>query len=93
MNKKVNTLIFILAGTVFNVLIAIGSFILLSLLYMRFLMMIIPEQSRSWGFTFIFLASLAISFLVYRLALKFLLTKFKAEDYFDPLFIKRNLNK
>ncbi|MDR1868678.1 MAG: leader peptide processing enzyme [Treponema sp.] len=93
MNKKVNTLLFILGATVFNILVAILGFVLLTLLYVKFIMLLIPESDRSWGFTLIFLFSIVISFFVYRFALKYLLTKIEVEKYFDPLFVKRNIRK
>ena len=93
MNRKLNTLLFVLGATLFNVLVAILSFIILTLLYINFLMIALPENARSWGFTIIFLVSLAISFVVYRFALKKLLEKIDVEKYFDPLFIQKNMKK
>ena len=93
MNKKLNTIFFILGATFFNVLVAIISFVLFTIVYVRFIMNLIPEQNRSWGFTLIFLLSIAVSFLVYRYLLKYLLTKVNVEKYFDPLFIRRNSRK
>jgi hypothetical protein len=93
MNKKVNTIIFILCATLFNILVALISFMVLTLVYVRFFMMIIPEANRSWGFTFIFLSAIAISFLAYRALLKFLLNKVDVEKYFDPLFVRKNIKK
>jgi phosphoglycerol transferase MdoB-like AlkP superfamily enzyme len=93
MNKKVNTLLFILCATLFNVITAVISFILFALFYARFIFAKIPEQSRSWGFILIFLASLAVSFMVYRFVLRYLLEKVKIEDYFDPLFVSKYRKK
>ncbi|MCL2244662.1 MAG: leader peptide processing enzyme [Treponema sp.] len=93
MNKKVNTLFFILGATAFNILIAVISFLLLTILYARFLMDRIPESGRSWGFALIFISSIAISFMVYRAVLKFLLTKIDIEKYFDPIFTRKNIKK
>jgi len=93
MNKKVNTLLFILGATVFNILIALVCFVLLTLLYINILMEKIPETGRSWGFALIFISAITISFLVYRAALKFLLKKITLEKYFDPIFAKKNLNR
>jgi len=90
MNKKVNTVLFILCATLFNILIALISFIVLTLLYIRFLMMQMPEASRSWAFTSIFLVSIGISFLVYRVILKHLINKIEIEKYFDPLFVSKH---
>jgi hypothetical protein len=93
MNKKLNTVIFILAATFFNVLIAVISFFLLFLVYVKFIANLIPEQNQSWGFILIFLFSIAVSFLVYRYLLKYLLTKVDVEKYFDPIFVRRNIKK
>jgi len=93
MNKKVNTLLFILGATLFNIIVALLSFVALFLLYVQLIMNLIPEANRSWGFTLIFLLSIAISFVVYRFVLKYLLTKVQIEKYFDPLFVRRNINK
>ena len=93
MNKKLNTLLFILCATLFNILIAILSFFLLLLFYARFIMTLLPEGGRSWGFTLIFLLSIAISFFVYRIVLKYLLSKVEVEKYFDPLFVRKYKKK
>jgi len=93
MNKKLNTVFFILGATLFNVIVAIVSFILFTLVYVRLIMNLIPEQGRSWGFTLIFLASIAVSFIVYRYLLRYLLTKVDVERYFDPIFVRRNIRK
>ena len=93
MNKKVNTLLFILGATIFNILVAVLGFILLTLLYIRFVMMLIPEANRSWAFSLIFLASIINSFFVYRYLLKYLLTKVDVEKYFDPLFVRKYKKK
>jgi len=90
MNKKVNTLLFILCATLFNIFIALVSFIIFTLLYIRFLMMRMPEASRSWAFTSIFLVAIGISFLVYRVVLKHLINKIEIEKYFDPLFVRKH---
>jgi hypothetical protein len=88
MNKKLNTILFLLGATLFNVLIAVLSFVLLTLLFVNIIMPVIPEQYHVWGFTFIFVASLVISFLAYRYALKYLLKRINIEKYFDPIFGK-----
>jgi len=93
MNKKLNTVLFILGATVFNVIVAVISFILLAIVYARYIFPIISPTGQSWGFTLIFIASIAVSIFVYRIVIKALLEKFDIEKYFDPLFVKRNLKK
>ena len=89
MNKKANTIFFILGATLFNVIVAIVSFILLLLLYSRFF----TGQGQEWVLLFIFIASLAISFIAYRYALKYLMNKIDVDKYFDPLFVRRNIKR
>ncbi|MCL2211299.1 MAG: leader peptide processing enzyme [Treponema sp.] len=93
MNKKVNTLLFILAATLFNIIIAVASFILLLLFYAKFINPIVPDGGLSWAFPLIFIASIAISIFVYRAVLKYFLTKVDMEKLFDPIFVKKNLRK
>jgi hypothetical protein len=90
MNKKANTLLFILGATFFNVIVTIAAFSALALLYAYLLLPHLPEDGRTWGFPLIFIASIAISFAAYRLALKLLVKKVELEKYFDPLFGGQN---
>jgi hypothetical protein len=89
MNKKVNTLLFVLGATLFNILVTVICFAALIVLYAKTIMTVIPENGRSWGFPLIFITSIVISFFVYRLVLKLLLKKVEVEKYFDPIFKRR----
>jgi hypothetical protein len=91
MNKKVNTILFILGATVFNILITVLSFLLLLIGYDKFLRRLLPEGTQqTWAFPLIFIAALAIAFIVYRYAIRFLMNKVDMEKYFDPLFVSRS---
>jgi len=93
MNKKVNTILFILGATVFNVIVAAVSFIILLIIYAKFIFPIMPESGYNWSFSLIFLASIAVSIFVYRIVLKHLIKKIDVEQYFDPLFVKKTFKK
>jgi len=93
MNKKLNTVFFILGATLFNVLTAVVCFLLFSFIYIKFIYSSAPEQSSSWAFSFIFLAAIVVSFIVYRYLLKYLMTKVDVEKYFDPLFVRKKFKK
>ena len=92
MSKKTNTLLFILGGTVFNILITILSFILLWVLCSIFLFPRLGSDSPVWGgmMAGIFVASIIVSFVVYRLVLKIIMKKVNMEKYFDPIFGPRH---
>ena len=92
MNKKANTLLFILGATAFNIIIAIASFFAFFVLYANFLLEH-TKEAAPWILFGIFIAALAVSFVVYRVVLKFLLKKIDVDKYFDPLFVRRNIKK
>jgi hypothetical protein len=85
MNKRTNTLLFILGATVFNVLLYIVSFVLLLVIYSRMIPGI-PEPAQQWGLIVILVLPIAISFLVYRLLLKVVLKHVDVDKHFAPLF-------
>jgi hypothetical protein len=93
MNKKANTLLFIVGATIFNILLTIASFFILFLLYARFVAPLLPENIAAWGFPLIFLGSIAVSFVVYRFILNLLIKKIDVDKYFDPIFKGRRPSK
>ena len=91
MSKKTNTLLFVLGGTVFNILITILAFFLLLALCSALIFPRLAPDSMAWSWviTGIFIASIVISFLVYRLAIKIIMKKVDMDKYFDPIFRPR----
>jgi uncharacterized BrkB/YihY/UPF0761 family membrane protein len=86
MSKKTNTLLFILGATVFNILVTAACFTVLLLIYAYVIAPRISEAARAWGFPAIFIAAIALSFVIYRKGLKFLMKKIQVEKHFAPLF-------
>jgi hypothetical protein len=84
-NKKANTLLFILGATLFNIIVTVALFAALFLLYVKFLLRLLPESGQAWGFPLLFIAAIVLSFFIYRFALKLLLKKIQVEKYFDPI--------
>ena len=89
MNKKTNTILFVIGGTLFNILVMIVSFLLLLVIYARVFFPLLPESSGPWVMPIIFVASVVNSFFVYRLAIKILMKKVDMEKYIDPIFRSR----
>jgi len=88
MNKRINTLLFVLGATVFNVIIAVLSFFILAILYIKLIMPLLPDTNHSW-ILIVFLVSLVISFVVYRYVSKYFIKKIDVNKYFDPLFVRK----
>jgi len=90
MNKKLNTVLFIVGATLFNIIVTVLFFVALLSAYARFLLRHVSEGAQAWSFPLIFIAAVIISFVLYRLVLKLLLKKISMEKYFDPLFTGKN---
>lgn len=89
MNKKANTIVFMLVATVFNVVITVACFVVLLILYGWLLAPLLPQETAAIGLPIVFIGAIVLSFVIYRYALKAFTKRFETEKYFDPL-IKRN---
>jgi len=89
MSKKTNTLLFILGGTVFNIIITVLCFLFFLAIYSRFLFPVLPESSTAWALPIVFVAAIAASFFIYRQVIKMIMKKVDMEKYFDPIFGRR----
>ncbi|MBL7005602.1 MAG: leader peptide processing enzyme [Spirochaetia bacterium] len=89
MNKKVNTALFMLGATLINIVLMLVLLVLLILL----IGVLFPEPSSSLAQILLiaaFLLSLAGSFGLYTLLVKFFSKKIDMEKYFHPIFKPRN---
>ena len=86
MSKKTNTLLFVLGGTVFNILITIICFLFFLVIFFRFLQPNLPDSASGVALPVIFVVSIVVSFLVYRMVIKIIMKKVEMEKYFDPIF-------
>ena len=89
MSKKTNTLLFIIGGTLFNIVITVLSFLIFLVIYSRFIDGLLPESSAAYAIPVLFVTSIVASFFVYRLVVKILIKKVDMEKYFDPIFGQR----
>jgi len=93
MNKKTNTFLFVIMGTIFNIFITVLCFIVFLVIYSRILFPILPPSSNVWVLPIIFIGSIVISFLVYRLVIKLFFKKVDMEKHFYPIFSSRRKTK
>jgi hypothetical protein len=89
MSKKTNTLLFILAATVFNILVTIAAFLALLFLFTLVIMQRLPENTTAWAIPVIFIGAIVVSFVIYRAVLKFFMKKVDIDKHFDPIFGSR----
>ena len=89
MNKKRNTFLFILGGTVFNVLITFIYMFVLIFIYLNVFIEILPEATQAWFIPVVFGLAILLSFLTYRWVVKLISQKIDMDKYFDPIFGQR----
>jgi len=86
MNKRLNTVFFILGATLFNILVTVAAFFLLLLVYVNLIRGPLSDGAVSWAIPLIFIAAIIVSFIVYRFSLGILIKKIDMDKYFDPIF-------
>ncbi len=91
MNKKLNTVLFILGGTIVNVLLALVSIGLLLFGVTR-LEPIIGQSIVSW-IPFVFLGGILIAMIIYQRLSKWVMNRFNLGDKMEPLFTFRRNRK
>jgi len=88
-NKKVNTVLFVIAATVFNVLIM--TIILVAGL--AIMGIVLPEKVQESGgqvlFIILFLVSIGGAFFSYNLVVRIISKKIDLDRYFHPIFSSR----
>lgn len=90
MNKKINTIFFVLIATVVNILITIIVFAALIVLFNVFIAPHVSPEIRTWTSMLIFIMAISLSFLIYQLIMKAFTKKVDMEKYFYPFFAPKN---
>ncbi|MCL2092711.1 MAG: leader peptide processing enzyme [Treponema sp.] len=87
-NKRRNTLLFILGGTLFNILTTILVFALLMFLFSR-LQGFFPPNAIEYALPILVVLAMAAAFVIYRKTILFLDKKVDLEKYFEPIIKRR----
>lgn len=89
MNKKANTVLFLLGATVFNLLI----WAIVGLLFVVLISVIFKDPLNPYLgvilVIFVFIGSIAASFFIYSRVVKWLNRKIDMDKYFMPLFRRK----
>ena len=91
MNKKVNTVLFVLGATVVNIVVMAVLFLLCMFLIAKF---VNPESSLLplW-LGLMFLVSIGGSFFLYTVVMRKISVRYDLEKYLDPLFTKKRKDR
>ncbi|MBN2552416.1 MAG: hypothetical protein JXB06_06580 [Spirochaetales bacterium] len=89
MNKKVNTVLFLLGATVFNLLIMFLLIVLFLVLISAVFRDSLNPNVLSILMIVVFIGSIAASFFIYGRVVKWLSRKIDMDKYFIPLFRRK----
>ncbi len=89
MNKKLNTVLFLLAASIYNIVIMILIIVLLLFIISRFITEEASPGFASGLFILVFILGIAGSFFIYHRTIKYLSTKIEFDKYFMPLIRSR----
>jgi len=83
--RRLNTVLFVLGATFFNIIATLIVFVVLLLLYANVPAGLLPARLEVWVPALFFLVAVYASFLVYRLLLKMLARRIRFGDWLAPL--------
>ena len=85
MGKKANTVFFIIGATLFNLIVTAACFFLFLLVYGYFFLSGSSENMLPWLIPIFFIASITISFFIYRLVVRIISKRINIDKHFAPL--------
>ena len=89
MNKKANTILFMLAATVLNVIMMVVIFLALMLLYAWVAPGGFSTQVGQIVGIVLFLAAIGLTYFLYHRLVKWISNKWNLDEYFAPIFGRR----
>lgn len=86
MNKKVNTVLFVLGATLVNVLMMVILFLVLFVLFARFVAPMVPPEAGQFLVLALFIVSIVGTYFLYHRIVVYIQSRVEMEKYFDPIF-------
>ena len=90
MNKRVNTLLFILGATIANIIMMMVVFLVMFFVFGRFVAPHIPPNVGAYILMGLFVVSIVVTYFIYHRVVKKLSEKYDLEKYFGPIFPRRS---
>ncbi|MFO7781606.1 MAG: hypothetical protein R6W94_08255 [Spirochaetia bacterium] len=89
MNKRVNTILFVIGATIANIIIMMVIFLVLFVVFGRFLAPYIPANIGVYILMVLFVLSIVATYFIYHRFVRWLSQKYELENYFGPIFPRR----
>ncbi|TVR70270.1 MAG: hypothetical protein EA427_06225 [Spirochaetaceae bacterium] len=88
MNRRLNSVLFVLAATVANILAMTVLFLVLLVLFARLVAPSLPTQVNQIMFLVLFIVSVVGTYVIYHRVMRVLMKKYDMQKYFGPIFGK-----
>lgn len=89
MNRRLNTILFLIGATLVNILVMVLLFLILFVLFARFVAPSVPPETGQFILLALFVVSVAGTYFVYHRIIAALQKRVALEQYFGPIFRKR----
>ncbi len=89
MNKRLNSVLFILGATIANIVVMSVLFLTFFLFFARFLAPAFPVWANQVTLLAIFIGTVLLTYYLYHRFMRWLSGKYPLEHYFGPLFKNR----
>lgn len=89
MNKRLNSILFILGATIVNIVAMILIFFVCMVLFARFFAPHLSPGVNQIILLVLFVGSVVLTYFLYHRLMKWLSNKYPLEEYFGPLFGKK----
>jgi membrane protein implicated in regulation of membrane protease activity len=88
MNKRLNSVLFILGATIANIIVMILVFAVLMVIFARFVAPLLTPMVNQIILLVLFIGSVVITYVLYHRLMRYLSQRYNLEEYFGPLFGK-----
>lgn len=86
MNKRLNSILFIIAATIANIVVMMVLFLVLTLLYAQLLAPRLSPGTNQFVLLVLFVGSVIATYIIYHRVMKWASARYALEEHFVPLF-------
>lgn len=89
MNRRLNTILFLIGATLVNILVMVVLFLILFVLFARFVAPAVPPETGQFVLLGLFVLSVVGTYFIYHRIMAALQQRVALDKYFGPIFRKQ----
>ncbi len=91
MNRKANSILFVIAATVVNIIVMMILYVVLLITYAQLIAPLVPAAVSQGMLLVLFIVSVVVTYILYHQFMIYLGNRFDLNKYFGPVFGKTRL--